>query len=240
MLWLSFVFIILCSCVTLLYAGAAIVAKRSRAVLSFNAPQTATQEPTVYRDSAYTFPVLIEGTTLVAESLAMYEGDMIENDSDDFVVDAAALELRNFGTREVVLAEVVLEFGDTKMVFFGTNIPAGGTALIIEREGKPWTQECYSNCSGWVQYGNCNDLTEDSLRIEDADMGTVLVTNTTNEELKDLWLYYKNYLYDAELYLGGITYVEVIPTLRPGEQVLIAPERYAKGYSKFVKAEQLG
>lgn len=229
----------LCSCVTLLYAGAVIGAKRVSSVASFNAPQTETQSPLIEGNPVSTFPLVIEGTTLVAESLAMYEGDMIENDSNTFLVDAAALELRNFGTQEVEQAEITLEFGDTKMMFFGTNIPAGSTVLIIEREGKPWTQENCTACFGWVQYGS-SALAEDVLRIEDADMGTVLVTNTTDKEYNDVWLYYKNYLYDAELYLGGITYVEVIPTLQPGEQVLISPERYARGYSKFVKAENVG
>lgn len=241
-LWITAVFIMLCSCTALLCVGAVFAAKRAGTVLAVNIPQTATLAPAAEKDASAqenAFPVLIEGTTLIAESLALYEGNMLENDSDAFLVDAAALELRNFGTREVTMTEITLEFEHTEMVFFGTNIPAGGRVLIIEQNGKPWTQQAYTACFGWAEYNDVRSLTEDVLRIEDVDMGMVSVTNTGDEELRDVWLFYKNYLYDAELYLGGITYIEVIPVLPPGEQRTIVPRRYASGYSKFIKAEQV-
>lgn len=185
------------------------------------------------------FPFIVEGTTLVANSLAMYEGDMIENETDRFLVDAAALEVCNFGTSEVELAEVKLTFNKEEMVFFGTNIPAGGRVLIIEQSGKGWTQEPCTECHGWVQYSEDPVLPDSALILRDVDMGTVAVTNTTEKTLNDIWLFYKNYLYDEALYLGGITYIEVIPWIKPGQTVQITPENYASGYSKFIKAKQV-
>ena len=238
-LWLTVVFVLLCSGVTLLYAGAFAVAKRSASMPAFS-PQKGVEAPVREEKDGGVFPVLVEGTTLVAESLALYEGDMLEKDSEEFLVDAAALELRNFGNREVTMAEITLAFPHTKMVFFGTNIPPGGRVLIIEQEGKPWTESSFTTCSGWARYGSGSSLLDDTLRIQDVDMGSVLVSNTTDQTLNDVWFYYKNYLYEDDLYVGGITYVEVIPTLEPGEQILLLPARYASGYSKFVKAEAVG
>lgn len=186
------------------------------------------------------FPVWIEGTTLMAQSLAMYEGDMLEYDSDDHLVDAAALEIKNFGGKEVELAEVILEFGKIQMRFFGTNIPPGSTILMIEQEGKPWTQDTITQYSGWAQYSENLSLPDNAIAINDVDMGTVEVTNQTEEAMSDLWLFYKNYLYDAELYLGGITYFAQIEYLEPGETVQIKPDHYARGYSKIVKVIELG
>lgn len=238
-LWLTVVFVLLCSGVTLLYVGAFAAAKRSASVPVFTSQEGVEASVTKKKDGGV-FPVLVEGTTLVAESLALYEGDMLEEDSDEFLVDAAALELRNFGTREVTMAEITLEFTHTTMVFFATNIPPGGRVLIVEQEGKPWTESNFTNCSGWARYGSGSSLLDDALRIEDVDMGSVLISNTTDQTFHDVWFYYKNYLYDADLYLGGITYVEVVPTLGPGEQIMLLPSRYAMGYSKFVKAEAVG
>ncbi len=185
------------------------------------------------------FPFIVEGTTLIANSLAMYEGDMIENETERFLVDAAALEVYNFGTEEIELAEVKLKFDQDELVFFGTNIPAGGRVLIIEQSGKGWTQEPCGACYGWVQYTEEPPLPDGVLLLQDVDMGTVAVTNTTEKTLNDIWLFYKHYLYEDALYLGGITYIEVIPWIRPGQTLQIKPEYYASGYSKFIKAKQV-
>ena len=204
-------------------------------VVVFNEDLTEQENPV----TSVNFPIFVNDTDLQAVSLALYEGDMLEANSDNFLVDAAALELYNCGSREIAVAEVTLKFDTVQMVFFATNIPAGARVLVIERIGQLWTQESCTECGGWVQYSDDFPLSEESLRIEDVDLGTVAVTNLTEEPFCDLWLYYKNYLSDAQMYLGGITYIYQIQSLAPGQTLLITPERYASGYSKFIKAVQM-
>ena len=212
------------------------MAKRSKPVVAMNPPLKAAE--TQQNDRG--FPVLIDGTTLIAASLAMYEGDMLEDDSEEFLVDAAALELLNYGSREVELVEVTLKFENTQMNFCGTNIPAGGRVLIIERDGASWIDGHCVDCTGWVQYAEDTPLTDTQLQIQDVDLGRIRVSNLTGHRLDDIWLFYKNYLHDDKIYLGGITYIEVIPTLAPGEQIVLSLPRYVSGYSKIIKARELG
>lgn len=204
-------------------------------MFEFNEEQTAQDRPV----TATEFPVFISGTDLQVIGLALYEGNMLEDKSESFLVDAAALELYNCGNREIAMAEVTLKFDAVQMVFFATNIPAGAKILVIEREGQLWTQENCNECCGWVQYSDDSPLSEESLRIEDIDMGTVSVTNLTEEPVYDLGLFYKNYLSDAGMYIGGITYIYQIEYLAPGQTLLITPEYYASGYSEFIKAVEM-
>lgn len=203
-------------------------------ISAYTAPQSPESAPNANRREVL-FPASIPGTDLRAERLVLYEGAMLEDGSDTFLVDAAALELYNSGSREIALAEVELEFEDANMSFFATNIPAGTRVLVIEQEGKLWTAEpCYS-CRGWVQYSDDTSIGQDQLEIKSADMGTLAVTNLTDNSFSDLWLFHKAYDSISQLYIGGITYVTEIPYLAPGQTILVAPEHYADGYSKIVK-----
>lgn len=200
----------------------------------YTAPQSPQSTPVTGRREVM-FPASIPGTDLRAERLVLYEGAMLEDGSDTFLVDAAALELYNCGSSEISLAEVELEFADRKMVFFASNIPAGTRVLVIEEEAALWTPDpCYS-CRGWVQYSDDTSIGQDQLEIKSADMGTLTVTNLTNNSFSDLWLFHKSYDCDSQLYIGGITYVTEIPYLTPGQTLLVSPEHYADGYSKIVK-----
>ncbi len=191
-------------------------------------------------DGGFGFPIKLQGTTLYAESLAAYDGDMIEYTSDRYLVNAAALEVYNYGLRDISLAEVHMRFGEEEMYFFGTNIPAGGRVLLVEQQGKSWTvQEC-TDYRATVEYADTKYLTEKDIRMEDYDMGTVAVTNITPRQLKDICLYYKTYMADGDIYIGGITYTIQIAYIDPGETIYISPRKYASGYSKFVRAEEWG
>lgn len=181
------------------------------------------------------FPFLIRGTTLIAETLGLYEGEMIEKDRDDYLVDAAVLEVHNYGLQEILFTKIILNFQEKDMLFIGTNIPPGATVLIVERDGQQWTQE---NCIGYQGEATYETTVKtNALQIKEVDMGTLALTNPTAIPMEDIWLYYKNYLPEGEVYLGGITYVEKIPLIKPGETLMISPYRYASEYSKIIKTE---
>lgn len=226
-------FVAMCAVLMLLMsAGAVLQEPEQETVLSVSAPETDSQP----LETVITFPISIPGTTLTAKSLALYEGDMLETTSDTHLVDAVALEVENCGSREVAIAHIVLQFGKEEMHFFGTNLLPGTTNLLVEMGGQHRPEADCTGCSGWVQYGDGLRLQDTEIKITEVDMGTVRVENISQQVQENIMLYHKNYLYDAELYLGGITYQTYIGTLAPGEAMEVTPYRYASGYSKIVKA----
>ncbi len=184
------------------------------------------------------FPFLIEGTTLIAESLASYEGWMLERDSEEFLVDAAALELHNYGLQEILFAEVMLSVGGEELLFYASNILPGATVLVVEYGGQKWMRGPCTGSKGEAAY-ELQPISE-LLHISEVGMATLAITNPTEEPLHDILIYYKNYLPENDLYIGGVTYLEQIDMIGSGETVLITPYRYVSGYSRVVKTQVLG
>lgn len=213
-------------------AGTIIRETPQETVLSVSAPEMPSQGLT----EMISFPYDIPDTTLRIRSHALYEGDMLETDSDTHVVDASALEVENYGDREVVVAYILLQVGGEEYHFLGANLPAHSTILLVELDGRPYVADNCSGCTGWVRYGEDEQLLGSALSVTEVDMGTIRVENISDQCLEDILLYHKNYLQESELYLGGVTYQTYIGTLQPGESIEVSPFRYASGYSKIIKA----
>lgn len=185
-----------------------------------------------------TLPCRVEGTGLIAQQLVMYEGPYLENGGDVPVSDITALLLYNDGKQEIDQTEVILT-AQQELTFLASNIMPGARVLVLEKNATPWQQWQVLGCSGWVNAVAGSQMPEAALEITEVDMGTLSVTNTTDEGLGELWLYYKNYLPEEELYIGGITFIKTIEYLNPGQVLLVNPEHYAVGYSRIVKIEKV-
>lgn len=183
-------------------------------------------------------PCRVQGTDLVASQLVMYEGPYLETGGDEPVSDITALILYNSGDREIAQAEVVLT-GEEELTFFASNIMPGARVLVLEKNAAAWKKRKISACTGWVNEDAGQILPVDALQIAEADMGTVVVTNISREKLTDIWLFHKNYLEDADLYIGGITYLTQIGSLEVGQSVTVEPAHYASGYSRVIKAQDV-
>lgn len=183
-------------------------------------------------------PCRVEGTSLIARQLVMYEGPFLEKGGDEPVSDITALVLYNDGDLEIVQAEVKLT-GEEELTFFASNIMPGAQVLVLEKNASAWKDREITACSGWVSEASSRPLPEGTLEILEVDMGTLSVTNTSRGKLSDIWLFYKNYLPEGDLYVGGITYIETIEALEPGQTLQINPAHYASGYSRIIKSETI-
>ena len=190
------------------------------------------------RENEVKLPCRVEETALIASQLVMYEGPFLETGGDEPVSDITALILYNSGECEIAQAEVVLT-GEQKLTFFASNIMPGARVLVLEKNAAAWQQWNISSCSGWVNKETQPSIPEDWLQIEQVDMGTVAVTNISREKLTDICLFYKNYLEEGDLYVGGITYMKQIGSLEPGQSATVTLPRYAAGYSRIIKVQRL-
>ena len=179
------------------------------------------------------FPFEVPGTSLVAEALVHYDGPFLEDRSEMELFNSVALLVRNNSQQGIAHAKITV-IGNESWIFEAQYIPPMGTVLVLESSGAQFTESQITECSGWETVW-CNGWQIDSLlQIGSVDMGTVAVTNITDTNLSNIRLLYKNWLPDSEIYVGGITYEVQIGQLLPGETVMVQPEHYAQGYSKFI------
>ena len=187
-----------------------------------------------------TLPAPIEGTALIAQRLASYDGPYLEDGSDREVVQIAALMVYNAGTQEILQTGVTLEWGELQLCFYGENIPPGGTVLLLEQSRRSCMQTNFTACKGWQVIAQ--DVREPTvyLQITDSAMGEVTVKNISDSSLQDIRLYYKSWLSPPDIYVGGISRMISIDRLQPGESTTLYPSHYACGYTKIVSVSVQG
>lgn len=181
-----------------------------------------------------TFPYEIPGTALVAESLAPYDGDFVEDGMGRQVCNVASLVLRNTGPA-IAWLQVMLETDDGLLTFVANTVPAGGTVMVLEKDAGKYPVGKLAACRGQVIVDEDVWLDETQLQFETVDMGTVAMTNLTDKPMGKLRIYYKTYHADVDIYFGGVTYCTSVERVEPGETVLIEPSHYAQGYSQIVR-----
>ena len=179
-------------------------------------------------------PIVVPNTTLIAQKLSYYEGPFLEDGSDREVVDVAALHVCNIGSSEVLQGYIELRRGENVLAFYAEHIPPGETILLLETNAKTIPQDGFTDCFGWQTTGQSANKAGELLSVTERAMGTIIVTNTTEQTINNICVYYKNWLSPPDIYVGGIVYVIEIPTLEPGQTEYLYPYHYAFGYSKVV------
>ena len=186
------------------------------------------------RSADVTLPYRIPNTDLIAEKIVLYEGGYMEDNSNEEVVDIAGLELRNTGKQVITSAKVILERDGVQFTFRGSYIPADCSVLVLESSRQKCPFQNFTDCTGWQSIGDDQWLDGEKLSITPVTMGSLKITNTSDKLLKNMVLYYKNYLPYTEIYVGGITRKEKIERLAPGETAEIFPQYYARDYSRVL------
>lgn len=177
-------------------------------------------------------PVMVPDTTLLAQQISSYEGPFLEDSYGQEVVNIAALHVYNTGELEVLNACITLQMEHGSYIFYGGHIPPGETVVLLEMNAGVYRKSVIKDCSGWQETTEQKQV--EGLSISDKDNGTLVVTNTTDQPLHNLCLYYKCWLSPPDVYMGGLTYSVTIPLLAPGQTQMLCPDRYATGYSKVV------
>ena len=180
------------------------------------------------------FPAQVEGTTLQVLHTVCYEGADLERGEDTPLVNALGILVENTGQAHIRTAWVMLAGEGETYFFLAQDLPPGSRTILLETGGALWTGESFYSVTGGAATAPVDLLASGQLEIGDLDLGTVTVTNRTENTLTDLTLTYKNYLTDGDIYQGGIAYHHKIPILYPGQTLDITPSRYCAGYSRFV------
>ncbi len=182
-------------------------------------------------------PTPIEGTTLIAQQMTVYDGPFLEDGSGNEVVGIAALVVYNAGDREILQTGITLQqegSAGTALCFYGENIPPGKAVLLLERNRRSCEQNEFTTCSGWQVSAWETREPAAYLEIVDTALGAVTVTNITCDTLYDIRLYYKSWLSPPDIYIGGISREVSVSALQPGESATLHPPYYARGYTKIV------
>lgn len=166
------------------------------------------------------------GDNLYITDVGNYTGIYMEDGSDEFVSDVLMIVLKNENENAIQLARISLEYADFTANFEVTNLPAGKSVVLLEKDrheysSKPFYQAKVNNLSF---FQTPMSLQEDKVALTPYK-GAITVENLTEETLGEVYIYYKNSAQD--LLYGGITYrARAASGLKPGRKYTVMTNHY--------------
>lgn len=180
------------------------------------------------------FPCRVPGYDVVIQRLESYSGLFVEDGSNVQVEGVAMLQLRNEGDQAIEYMQIAVEYGNTTLIFDVSALPAGAGAVVQEKTGKGVVDGIPQSCSALVVRRAQMEMSEDQVSVVDNGDNTLTITNLTDQVIPTVRVFYKYYMEDAQLYVGGIAFTVRITRLAGGSSVVIQPNHYASSTCRVV------
>lgn len=146
------------------------------------------------------------GYGLRLEAVGRYAGLYIEDGTNDTVSDVMMIKVKNTADKDLQLARISLTYSDFTAEFELTNIPAGRTVVVLEKNRHAYSDQNYLSfqLSDVAQFSEQMDVPTEIYHISGLK-GTINLENRSDKDISgDIYVYYK-YIADDILY-GGITF----------------------------------
>ena len=154
----------------------------------------------------------ISDSRITIASIGSYSGPFVEDGSDDPVSDVLSIVLTNTSEEFLQYSIITLTDGSHEAVFEVSNLPAGASALVLEKNRTPsngqWT--FVNDLSSFISEASLHE----ELFSWQAGDNFLAITGIGSETLSQVWVYYKNT--ENSIYVGGITYRIAFEGLEPG------------------------
>ena len=180
------------------------------------------------------FPYSIPETNLVIQQISSYNGYYIEDASDKEVSGIAAIALTNKGG-DLAFAGIGISQGTRSLAFSASQIPAGATVIIQEQSGAAFSTDPYFSATATTQPVDHFEKSEGLVKVEENGTNAITVTNISDTPLSEVKVFFKNYIPDEDVYVGGITYSFTLTNLQPGEATEVSASHYDSQYSRIIE-----
>lgn len=108
------------------------------------------------------------------------------------------------------------------------------TALVLEYHGTAYAPGSYRSCSASAAVVDGFEMSRELVEVTENGDGSLTVTNLTGETIPCVRVFYKFYMADVDVYLGGITYTAKLEELAAGASQQIRPSHFPAGMSRIV------
>lgn len=181
-----------------------------------------------------TFPYAIPNTGLTIQTIAGYDGIFLEDGSDSPVSGIYSIVLKNTGSTDVEFARITLSCDGTPITFELSDLPSGAVVVAQEINQTAYQDGVYRDCSADIAEIDGLEQSDGQISVRENGDGSLTVSNITDKRIPCVRVFYKFYMSDEDVYVGGITYTAKLTDLEAGGSYTIIPSHYSPGYSKVV------
>lgn len=188
-------------------------------------------------DPVVDFPCEVPGYQLRLERLAPYNGLFVESGSNVNVENVAMLLVRNQGEYPIEYTQIAVQFGAETLLFDISALPAGEQLVVQEKNGKsiPSGQANYANAL--VVRRAAMEMSRDQVQVTDNGDNTLTIKNLTDETIPVVRVFYKYYMENEKVFVGGIAFTVRVADLGTHESVTIQPSHYTSQTGRVVMVQ---
>lgn len=172
---------------------------------------------------------------LIITDISKYSGKYMEDGTNENVSDVMMLIVKNTNVQDLQLARIDISYDDVTASFQITNLPAGGSVVVLEQNRLSYIDGEYDDIQtrDVVFFNENMSMHEDRFSIS-SEYGVIKVTNISEEPVSgDIYVYYKNS--SSDLFYGGITYrVKITDGLDAGETKSVSAGHYSPDSCKLL------
>ena len=175
----------------------------------------------------------IEGISV--SPVEKYTGMYMEDGSGEIVPDVMMVIVRNDTSSDLQLARIEVQYSEFTAQFQVTNLPAGKSAVVLEKNRRAFTEEEFlvMNIYDVVFFQENMSLCTDRVKVSGAK-GVLEIENISSDTFGVVYVYFKNVAADGLLY-GGITYRTTFEAgLKPGETKSVTAGHYDPDFTTIM------
>ena len=181
------------------------------------------------------FPCQIPGYGLTIEKMAPYNGMFVEDGTNANVENVAMLLVKNNGDFPVEYTQIRVMCGEEELLFDITGLPVGQVLVVQEKSGKTITAESVATSATALVVNRADmAMSEGLVQVVDNGNNTLTIRNLTNETIPTVRVFYKYYMEDENIFVGGIAFTVRVGRLGAGASVTIQPSHYTSQTSRVV------
>lgn len=192
------------------------------------------KDPETGDEMAMSFPCQIPGYDLVIEKLAPYDGMFVEDGSNADIENVAMLMVKNDGSFPVEYTQIRVACGEEELLFDVSALPVGERLVVQEKGGKSIPEGGATSASVLVVQRADMEMSESKVKVTDNGNNTLTIQNLTDETIPTVRLFYKYYMDEEQLFVGGIAFTVRITKLGAGASVTIQPSHYTSRSGRVV------
>lgn len=192
------------------------------------------KDPQTGEELGISFPCQIPGYDMTIEKFAPYNGMFVEDGSNANIKNVAMLLVANNSDYPVEYTQIRVMCGQEELLFDISALPAGEKLVVQEKTGKTISESKATSASALVVRRAQMDMSENKVQVVDNGDNTITIKNLTSETIPTVRVFYKYYMEDEKLFVGGIAFTVRISRLGAGASITIQPSHYTSRTSQVV------
>ena len=192
------------------------------------------KDPQTGEEIGISFPCQVPGYDLTIEKMAPYNGMFVEDGTNANSQNVAMLLVKNNGDFPVEYAQIRVVCGQDELLFDISALPEGERLVVQEKTGKVLSESKVTAATALIVQRANMEMSENEVQVIDNGDNTLTVKNLANKTIPTIRVFYKYYMKDEELFVGGIAFTVRISRLGAGASVTLQPSHYTSQTSQVV------